>query len=336
MSGGVKTGGCAPAATVKVGWEMLDPSSFPIIGPGAPYINPAILTAASTGISWDTIPDRDSNPDQQYAEQINMCARATASIDEYCNQPLRATIDVEQLTGPGEFRYQQQSNGNARLLLSRSPVTAVIGGRISSAQSFPQSWNTIPANQFRVEKTLIGVYGTTAPGTSGGGGQSVIMSSGYGGWWFGRLSNLVEVTYLNGWPHAAISTAVTAGTSTLAVDDVTGWLGAVGIIYGQALQESILCIGVTPTTTGAISGPGTLTLAQPLSFTHQVGDIVSCLPQSVQWAAILYCVVQALTRGATSTAVQSLGGGVSGSGGLSPGDLTAAAEKHIHAYKRTI
>lgn len=313
---------------------MDDPSSFPIIGPGAPYITPAMLMAAPTGISWSTIPSQKSTPSEKLAEVTNICFRATADVDEYCNQPLRATVDIEQWTGPGDFRCQNQPTGVTRLLASRSPITAVLGGRVSSSASFPRSWQTVPANQFEPEIALLGVYGTTAPGASGGGGQAILMAPG----WvlFGRLSSRIEVTYLNGWPHASLTEACTVGDTTMAIDDITGWLGAVGNLYGQALQESVLVTTVTPTTTGAFSGPGTVTLASPLSFSHQVGDIVTSLPGSVIQATILYSVAQALTRGATATAVQSLGGGVTGSGGLSATDLIARAEKAIHSYRRTI
>lgn len=266
----------------------------------------------------------------------NICFRATADVDEYCNQPLRATVDIEQWTGPGDFRCQNQPTGVTRLLASRSPITAVLGGRVSSSASFPRSWQAVSANQFEPEIALLGVYGTTAPGASGGGGQAILMAPGWVTWLFGRLSSRIEVTYLNGWPHASLTEACTVGDTTMAIDDITGWLGAVGNLYGQALQESVLVTTVTPTTTGAFSGPGTVTLASPLSFSHQVGDIVTSLPGSVIQATILYSVAQALTRGATATAVQSLGGGVTGSGGLSATDLIARAEKAIHSYRRTI
>lgn len=315
---------------------MLDPSSYPIVGPGAPYVSPQMLVAASTGISWATIPDRNSTVDQQISEQFNICMRATAMVDQYCNQPLRATIDTEQFTGPGEFRVQNQPTGVTRLLTSRSPITAVLGGRVSSAAAFPRSWNSIPANQFEPEIALIGVYGTTAPGNSGGGGQAILMAPGNCTWLFGRLSSRIEVTYLNGWPHASLTVAASPGDTTLAIDDITGWLGAAGILYGQALQETIVVVAVAPNTAGAVSGPGVVTLATALVFPHQVGDIVSSLPGSVIQATILYCVVQALTRGATSTAVQSLGGTSSGSGGLSASDLETSAQTYIHAYRRVI
>lgn len=266
----------------------------------------------------------------------NICFRATADVDEYCNQPLRATIDVEQWTGPGDFRCQLQPTGVTRLLSSRSPITAVIGGQVSSSASFPRSWQTVPANQFEPEIALLGVYGTTAPGASGGGGQAILMAPGWVTWLFGRLSSRIQVTYLNGWPHASLAAACSVGDTTMAIDDITGWLGAVGNIFGQAQQEAVLVTAVTPATTGAISGPGVVTLGAPLSFTHQVGDIVTTLPGSVIQATILYSVAQALTRGATATTVQSLGGGASGSGGLSATNLIARAEKAIHSYRRTI
>ena len=315
---------------------MEDPSSFPIIGPGTPYINPAILTSASTGISWNTIPDRNSTPDQKYAEQVNICGRATSMVNQYVNNVLRATVDTETWTGPGDFRCQNQPTGVTRLLASRSPITAVIGGQVSSAASFPRAYQTIPANQFDIEVPLLGVYGTTAPGSSGTGGQAILVAPGWVTWAFGRLANRIQVTYINGWPHGSLTEAATTGASTLAVDDITGWDSATGNIYGQALQEAVLVTAVTPTVTDAISGPGTLTLAEPLVYDHQVGDIVTTLPGAVIQATILYGVIQALTRGATATAVQSISGGVSGTGGLNPAQLEKMAQSYIAPYRRVI
>lgn len=314
----------------------LDPSGFPIVGPGTPYINPSILVAAPTGVEFGTIPTLRPTPDQMFAEQYNICVRATAMVEEYCNQPLRATIDVEDVYGPGDFRCQNQPNGNTRMLMSRFPVTQVLGAQVSAANAFPPSYSTVAANQMRPEVTLLGVYGTTAPGASASGGQAILLAPGSVNWCFGRLSTLVTVTYMNGWPHGSLTAAATAGSSSLAIDDITGWLGAVGTVFGGAQQETILATVVTPTTSGAISGPGTLTLQSPLSFDHQVGDIVSCLPGAVQQATILYACAQALVRGATSTAVQSLGGGVNSGGPLDSPSLEAAAQRLIHPYSRRI
>jgi hypothetical protein len=147
---------------------------------------------------------------------------------------------------------------------------------------------------------------------------------------------LAEVTYINGWPHGSLTQAAAEGANSLAVDDITGWLGAVGTIYGTAEQEAVQVTAVTPNTAGAISGPGTLTLGAGLRSSHQVGDLVTTFPGAVIQAGILYSVMQALTRGATSTAVQSISGGVSGSGGLSPDALRLWAERLLGPFKRRI
>jgi hypothetical protein len=313
-----------------------NPAGVPVVGPGAPYITPLTLTAAPTGISWSSIPAMGATAAQQLAEQLNICVRATAMIDSFCNQPLRATVDVEELTGPGDFRCQNQPTGVTRLLLSRSPVLSVVSGQVSSAAAFPRSWQTIAANQFEVEQALIGVYGTTAPGSSGGGGQAVLLAPGWVTWLFGRLSSRVQVTYINGWPHAALTGAAAAGASTLTVDDITGWTGAAGNISDSAFQEFVSVTAVTPTTSGAISGPGTLTLSSALVYGHDKGTLVSTLPASVVQAAIYLCVGQALTRGATATTVQAISGGSTGGGTATQTSYADMAKALIAPFKRVI
>ena len=313
-----------------------DPTGVAVTGPSTPYITPEILLAAPTGISWSTIPERGATPQQQEAELLNICARATAQVDRYCNLPLRATIDVEEVTGPGDFRCQLQPSGVARLLMYRGPVVSIVGAQISSAAAFPRSWQTIPANQMEVEKPLIGVYGTTAPSAAAGGGQAILLAPGWVTWTFGRQSCRVQVTYLNGWPHASITGAATAGQTTLTVDDITGWAGAAGTLYDSGQQEFVSVVSVTPATTGAISGPGTLTLSTGLTYAHADGTLISTLPPNVQLAAIYFAVAQALTRGATATAVQAISGGASGGGPGNSSEYIRMAEQELYAYRRIV
>lgn len=313
-----------------------NPAGVPIVGPGTPYITPAMLIEAPTGISWSTIPGQNATKDEKLAAVLNICVRATSAVNGYCNQPLRATIDTEQFTGPGDFRCQNQPNGVTRLLSSRFPVASIVSGRVTPAAAFPASWQTIPANQFRPEKPLVGVYGSSAPSGSGTGGQAILLAPGWVSWGFGRLSSTVETTFINGWPHAALTQRAIAGTGVLQVDDITGWLGAGGNIYGGAGQEFVQVTAVTPTVLGAISGSGTLTLASPLTFTHDPGVLVSTLPGSVQQASIYFAVAQALTRGATATAVQSIGGSTTGGGPATTENYNKLAKDLIHTYRRTI
>lgn len=323
--------------------------------PGTPYVTPSVLTAAPTGIIWTTIgPGPRPNPQEQFDEILNLCRRATSMIDGYCNQPLRATIDNETLYGPGDLRFQMSPNGNARLLLSRSPVTQVLGGVVSMAASFPPQNSPIPASSYKIEKPLLGLYGATVPGGSDNSGQAVLLAPGIVSWLGGRNGYSVTTVYVNGWPHGSLQAPVVAGDTAVEVDDCTGWGppadatvvsvppglpfgtalgmplpgGATGTIYDPGDQETITVLA-----SSAQAGPGTLVLASPLAYPHAVGTMVSTLPSSVIQSAILYCVAQALIRGATATSIQASPGAQGAGGGE---DLAGEAELLIHPYKRII
>jgi hypothetical protein len=313
-----------------------NPAGVPIVGPGSPYITPEMLINAPTGIAWQTIPDRLSTPAEQLAEQLNICVRASGMANKAANQTLRATVDVEPFVGPGEFRCQIQPNGVTRLLTSRSPVLSVVGARISSATTFPRNWQTIPVNQLEPEKPLLGIYNTSAPSAAGSGGAAILLAPGWVTWANGRMGSRIETTYINGWPHGSLIASSIAGASTLHVDDITGWAGAAGTIYDGADQEFATCTTVTPDLPGAISGPGVLHLATPLAFPHQPGTLVTCMPSAVQQACIYYATAQALTRGATATAVQSLGGGATGGGAQSVKELIDLGDTLMHSFIRVI
>jgi hypothetical protein len=317
-----------------------NPASVPVSA-GTPYVLPSMLLAAPTGIQWSTVGATVRPTDQQqFDEQLNLCRRATSMIDGYCNQPLRATIDTETLFGPGDLRFQMRNAGVARLLLSRSPVTSVIGGQVSVAASFPAQWTTIPANGFKIEKPVIGVYGTTSPGGSGDGGAAVLLGPGYVSWWWaGRYGYQVEVQYVNGWPHGSLTEAAAAGDVTVSVDDCTGWgppaglaTGAVGTLHDPGNQEIFTVSSATAT-----SGPGLLTLTAPLAYEHPVGVMATTLPESVIQAGILFCVSQALVRGATATTIQAVPGSGAGTGGVASAMHHAVEAEHlIHPYRRII
>ena len=262
-----------------------------------------------------------------------MCMRATAMVDAYCNQVLRATIDTETLSGP-HFRLTVQNSGNLRAIMSRWPVTQVISGQWAPS-SPPYQWTPIPVQYMVPEVPPVGIYGTSAPSASGDGGQAVIIGGGAG--WGRRGGIAVQITYVNGWPHAGITAVANAGDSALAVDDCTGWApvtaggqGAAGTVFDSGGQEVITC-----TAASATSGPGILTLGSPLAYGHVPGTLVSSLPQQVQWAAINFAAAQALTRGATATTVQSVSGAAAG-GGRGPEDLSGEAELLCHPFKRSV
>ena len=287
------------------------------------------------------------------AEIWNMCGRATSRVDGYTNQTLRATADVELLYGPdyrvtvgpasgGQYPTPYWGNSaaqNARVILSRWPVLQVTGVKTCPNNLWPRTWTAVPSGYFEPAVPPIGVYGSVAPGGSAEGGQAVTIGGGYINWSLGRNGWAIQVFYVNGYPHCSLTSAVTAGVSTLPVNDCTGWAiadyygtytGATGRVVDSGQQEAVHVTAASVT-----SGPGTLTLSSALNYPHAAGTLVTTMPAAVEQACILFCTAEALTRGATSTTIHSVGGH-SQSSDQSSESLIAEGELLLHAYKRTI
>lgn len=303
-----------------------------------PYVTPEILLNAPTGISWKTIPSVKSDPDAQLAEQMNICSRATSMIDTACNNIMRSTIDVEQLYGPDYRVTINRNNGVARFEMSRWPVVQALGARVANAATFPPQWTTVPSYALRPEKIPLGVYGTSTPTAASAAGQAILMAPGYISWQNGRNGFLAEITYTNGWPHTALTQGAAQGVSSIQVNDCTGWgpppgetTGAAGIIYDGTNQESISCIGAS-----ALTGPGTLSLASPLTYAHSQGIVVSALPGQIMQATIMFAVSEALVRGATATTIQTVSGVGQGTGAGDHWDFKMLAHELCSPFKRVI
>ena len=287
------------------------------------------------------------------AEIWNMAARATSRTDNYVNQTLRATVDVELLHGP-DFRVTvgPASGGgmltpywgtsvpqNARLILSRWPVLQVTSVKVCPNNVWPRTWTTVTTGYYEPEVPPIGLYGSVAPGGSAEGGQAILVGGGFIDWTYGRNGYAIEVTYTNGYPHCSITTAASAGATSLVVDDCTGWAianyygtftGATGRVVDSGQQEAIHV-----TAASATAGPGTLTLSSALNYPHQAGVIVTTLPAAVDQACIYFATAEALTRGATSTTIHAVGGAAQSSD-KGAEDLIAEGELLLHAFKRTV
>lgn len=310
-----------------------------------PYVNPDMIVNAPTGISWSIIPFPKATSAQQLAEQTNICWRATTIVDGWCNQVLRATIDSEQRSGPGDYRINiEQSTGNTRWILSRWPITEILAVQTSSNALFPRQWTQLPTGMWDIDNPVIGVYDSYVPSGSGGaGGQSIYIAPGYAGWGLGRNGYRFACSYINGWPHAGMMSDASAGDTTIDVDDVTGFTGASAFIYDGSVTEVINVTAVTATNPVTLpngggtapSGPGTLTLASPITSNHPTGVIVSSLPQDVMWATILAATTQALDAGITSVSIQNLPGSET-VGGHGIDDLKLQYRELLTPYKRVI
>lgn len=312
-----------------------------------PYITPNMLTTAPTGISWSIIPMPKATTAAQLAEQYNICWRATAVVDGYVNQVFRATVDTEEAQGPDYYVTIDNNTGQARWILSRYPVLQILAAQISP-NVLPPTWNQVTNGQWRVARAPFGVYGSTTPGGSGGsGGQTVYLGAGWGGWNLGRNGYLFSCSYINGWPHSGLTANATAGSTTLTVDDVTGFTGATAFIYDGTSSETVSVTSVTATTPlvlpnsggTAPAGPGTLTLASPLNFAHAgavpAEVIVSAIPADVLWATVQAAMVQALDSGITSVSIQNVSGSQT-TGGHGIAELESSYELLLEPYKRVL
>ena len=276
----------------------------------APYITPEILRNSVTGISWQTIPARNSTAAQQEAEQWNICQRASAMVDAEVNQRIRATVSTETFLGP-DYRVTVRGSTNAvNVILSRKPILEVTAGQWAYANP-PLTWSAIPADAFVVNQPSPGIYaGVPGIGDAGESGQSVTLGGGYITWWNGRNGMFLKISYVSGYPHCILTQDAPAGSTALTVDDCTGWYpstlpppGASGIVYDAGDEETIECIGTSVT-----AGAGSLLLGAPTAFEHQAGTLISTLPAQLMQATILFAISQAIVRGATATGTQSLTG----------------------------
>jgi len=295
-----------------------------------PYLTPDILLNAPTGISWRTVPAPGASPQQQLAEQLRICQRVTSEIDRECNQVLRATVDIDEFDGP-DFVITVNARGIARMALTRWPVLSITSAQYCGADVFPRSWTTIPVDQLSLEYSTPGIYGSGAPDDSASGPNAVLVAPGYLDWSRGRRGWRLQVTYVNGWPHTSLTAAAADATTTLAVDDCTGWAGITGTLYDGDATEDVHVLSAS-----VASGPGTLTLSAATTFPHAKGVLLTSMPAVVQQAGIYLAMAQALTRGATATTVQTLPGAkqTPGDSGGTIDALRTEARHILAAFRR--
>jgi hypothetical protein len=305
-----------------------------------PYVTPSTLLAAPAGISWNVIPTLTAGSADQLAQLAQVCQIATSIVDTYCRQPLRAIINTETLTGPGQPRVSvDRDTGIATLVTRRWPVNTVAAIQTSPVRAFPETWTLVPAGQYRPRYPMI-ASAADGPVTSPSGGNTIDIAPGNILNGRGCSQTRIMASYLSGWPHAGLTqqaTPVTSGSQTLNLDDVTGWAGVTGWIYDGQKTEAVTVINVAaaspvqlPGIGGTVqAGPGTVTLSAPLAFSHSAGTAVSALPLAAIHATVLTATVQAL-EGIDAIATQSLSGEMAGGTGA----LATESELLLDDFRR--
>jgi hypothetical protein len=296
-----------------------------------PYITEEEVVNWTLPVTWSRIgPANNPTPQQNVGQIEQMCEIATSIVDGELNQMARATVDVETVDGPGHRVGVVNSTGLARCLTSMTPVLKVVGVRIAvgppqqtvSGQPYNFQWITVPSGLFYPQQQPFRLYGSSGPGGSSAGQNAIMVAGGYISWVWGRLNTHIELTYVNGWPHTSLTAEALSGATTLQVDDVTGWYnstlaaGALGQISDLPNTENATVTAVTAagSVDGEPAGPGTLTLAAPLTYTHQAGTVFTAMPKALRDATALFVAAQAVRAGLATISAPALPGAAGGAG----------------------
>lgn len=290
------------------------------------YLTPAMLRQSDTGIDWDSIVQNHDDDSVTMAEISNLCLRASELCDLEAGQVLRATTDTEQLDAPSDrctpvtgARFLRR----VRAVLSRWPVTSIVSIGVAPAESFPWTFQQVPAGHWGIRNQSADINNLT-------GSNMIEFEAGWVDWAMGREGYVVQIDYVNGWPNAILTGGPYApGNTSLQVDDVTGCAGEVLTIVDGAATEIVTC-----SATSGASGAGTLTTS-PVQYAHQAGVIITALPSVVQQAAIYYAADIALSRGATTIGLKPMGGAEDATHQKSP-DFKDEADAIMAKFKRVI
>jgi hypothetical protein len=122
-------------------------------------------------------------------------------------------------------------------------------------------------------------------------------------------SYAVVWSYVNGYPHTQLASAVTAGSSTVNVAATDGGTGLLGVLNGMRMT---IVDGVDTETFVVASVSGTtITTATPLLYDHALPAApdflpVTSIPSDVEEAVILLSTVLIKTRGDNSLVLEEL------------------------------
>jgi len=120
-----------------------------------------------------------------------------------------------------------------------------------------------------------------------------------GGYWAPDKELFCQWTYINGYANSFTSSQVTAGSTTITLNDTTGVIAGQNLFIWDGVNDEYV-------TVSSISG-NTLTLANPVLFTHGTGVNVSALPADVKQAVIHFVIGLVKQRGQGGIVISETG-----------------------------
>ena len=242
-----------------------------------PYITVAEYKAAPTAIDYDNLVV-GGNAAAQNAELANVILRASSFMDEYLNQNLNASTQVENQ------RTRMTSQGFISLHPNNNPVI--------SLQSF--SYGTDPNNLtalgdcskvwFEDQQIIIPLSQLSTTYSSQGALSFGVASA-------PRQQIFTRYEYTSGYVNSLIAVA-TAGATSMTVQNADGIVAGMKMrIYDGALSETV------QVATSYTYGSTTVPLASALVYTHVSGVALGNLPQTIKEACILITTAFLKVRG---------------------------------------
>jgi len=233
-----------------------------------PYLTLDEFKNAPTALDYGNLVQGGTQA-QQDAELSNAITRASSYIDVFCNQILGATADTEQQ------RVRIRPDGTIRFHPEYWPIVSLDALKIGFTPN--GTLNSVDPTQAWIEDQEI-IYPLA---------QGALTYSSQGPLSFAfpsspRAECFIQYDYVNGYTQAITTGSLSAGATSLTVDN------ALGIVPGHSLKiydgANTEIINVSD---NYVYGSKTVTLSTPLLFAHNAGVAVSSLPDGIKQAAIL-------------------------------------------------
>jgi len=280
-----------------------------------PYVTVAEYKNAPTAVDIDNLVV-GGNAAAQDAELTNVILRASSFMDEYLNQNLNASTQIEnqrtRLTTQGYIALHPNNNpviSLQSLSYGTDPLNLIALSDPSKCW-FEDQQIIVPLSQLSTN------YSSQGPLAFGAGGTP-------------RQQIFVRYNYTSGFVNNLISSA-TAGASTMTVQTADGIVAGMQLrIYDGGSSERITV--ASNYTYGSTSVP----LASPLAYTHASGVTFGNLPQTIKEACILITTAFIKIRGDNSLTMNVTtqpAGNIAGS--TMYGGEIAIALKMLDLYKR--
>lgn len=245
-----------------------------------PYLSLAEYKSAPTALDYGNLVQGGTQA-QQDAELSNAITRASSYIDQFCNQIIGATVDVEQQ------RVRVSGDGSVRIHPKYFPVVALTS---LSAGYTPASLVAVPdpSVAWLEEQQIVFPYATANLNWSSAG------ALGFGGG-SPRQTLYVNYSYVNGYANTLTAASANVGATSITVQDATGITPGESLkIFDGANTENIVVAD------NYVFGSTTVPLASGLLFAHAAAVTVSALPAAVKEAAILITSAYLKIRGDAS------------------------------------